>query len=72
MEIRIGVQHVTKEIVVETDRSSDDIAALVTKSLAGSVLDLMDLQGRRVIVPTNSLAYVQIGEEIKRRVGFGD
>jgi len=72
MEIRIGVQHVTKEIVVETDRSSDDIAAIVTKSLAGSVLDLVDLQGRRVIVPSNSLAYVQIGEEIKRRVGFGD
>lgn len=72
MEIRIGVQNVTREIVVETDKTSDDISALVTKALAGSVLDLMDVQGRRVIVPSATLAYVQIGEEVKRRVGFGD
>ena len=72
MEIRIGVQNVTREIVVETDKSSDDIAALVSKAIAGGVLDLVDVQGRRVVVPSASLAYVQIGEEVKRRVGFGD
>lgn len=72
MEIRIGVQNVTREIVVETDKSSDDIAQLVSKALSGGVLDLMDVQGRRVVVPSAALAYVQIGEEVKRRVGFGD
>lgn len=72
MEIRIGVQNVTREIVVETDKSSDAIAALVAKALDGGVLDLIDLQGRRVVVPSTALAYVQIGEEKKRRVGFGD
>jgi hypothetical protein len=72
MEIRIGVQNVSREIVVETDKSSDDISALVTKALTGGVLDLMDVQGRRVVVPSSALAYVQIGEEVKRRVGFGD
>jgi len=72
MEIRIGVQNVSREIVVETDKSSDDISALVTKALSGGVLDLMDVQGRRVVVPSAALAYVQIGEEVKRRVGFGD
>jgi hypothetical protein len=72
MEIRIGVQNVSREIVVETDKSSDDISALVTKALSGGVLDLMDVQGRRVVVPSSALAYVQIGEEVKRRVGFGD
>ncbi len=72
MEIRIGVQNVTREIVVETDKSSDDVSALVTKALSGGVLDLTDVQGRRVVVPSSALAYVQIGEEVKRRVGFGD
>lgn len=72
MEIRIGVQNVTREIVVETDKSSDDVSALVTKALSGGVLDLVDVQGRRVIVPSTALAYVQIGQEVKRRVGFGD
>lgn len=72
MEIRIGVQNVTREIVVETDKSSDAIATLVSKAMDGGVLDLVDLQGRRVVVPSKALAYVQIGEEVKRRVGFGD
>lgn len=72
MEIRIGVQNVTREIVVETDKSSDEVAQLVSKALSGGVLDLMDVQGRRVVVPSAALAYVQIGEEVKRRVGFGD
>ncbi len=72
MEIRIGVQNVSREIVVETDKSSDDISALVSKALSGGVLDLMDVQGRRVVVPSAALAYVQIGQEVKRRVGFGD
>lgn len=71
MEIRIGVQNVTREIVVETDKTSDDISALVTKAMAGGVLDLVDVQGRRVIVPTTALAYVQIGQEVHHRVGFG-
>ncbi len=71
MEIRIGVQNVTREIVVETDKSSDDVSTLVSKAMSGGVLDLVDVQGRRVIVPTSALAYVQIGQEVQNRVGFG-
>ena len=71
MEIRIGVQNVTREIVVETDKSSDDVSALVSKAMSGGVLDLVDVQGRRVIVPSSALAYVQIGQEVQNRVGFG-
>ena len=71
MEIRIGVQHVTREIVVDTDKTSDDVSALVSKAIVGGVLDLVDVQGRRVIVPSTALAYVQIGQEVQHRVGFG-
>lgn len=71
MEIRIGVQNVTREIVVETDMSSDDVTALVSKAMSGGVLDLVDVQGRRVLVPSTALAYVQIGQEVQHRVGFG-
>ena len=34
------------------------------------VLKLTDNKGRRFIVPTESLAYVEIGAEESRRVGF--
>ena len=71
MEIRIGIQNVSRELVVETDKSSDDVAAMVTKALAGGTLDVTDTKGRRLIVPAASLGYIDIGEESKRRVGFG-
>jgi hypothetical protein len=35
------------------------------------VLSLADDRGRRVIVPAERLAYVEIGEVAERRVGFG-
>ncbi|GEL94585.1 DUF3107 domain-containing protein [Cellulomonas composti] len=72
MEITIGVQHLAREIVVETDLTSDQVAAAVAASLAGKpALELTDTKGRRVIVPSAALAYVEIGVEAKGRVGFG-
>ncbi|WP_084104954.1 DUF3107 domain-containing protein [Demequina sp. NBRC 110056] len=71
MEIRIGVQNVAREIVIETDLSSDQVSQAVTDAVAGATLDLTDTKGRRVVVPAGALGYVEIGEESKRRVGFG-
>jgi hypothetical protein len=71
LEIRIGIQNVSRELILETDKSSDDVAAMVTKALAGGTFDVTDIKGRRIIVPTASLGYIDIGEETKRRVGFG-
>lgn len=73
MEITIGVQNVAREIVVDSDQSADEVAAAVSAALTGTsaVLDLTDSKGRRVLVPTASLAYVEVGAETKVRVGFG-
>ena len=71
MEIRIGVQNVNREVVVETAASSDEIAKMVAQATPGGVLDLVDIKGRRVIIPGDAIGYVDIGEESKRRVGFG-
>jgi hypothetical protein len=44
----------------------------VSKALGdGGALTLDDEKGRRVIVPVDALAYVEVGEETVRRVGFG-
>jgi len=71
VEIRIGIQNVAREIQLETDASADDVAKKVADAAAGATLDIADVKGRRVIVPAGSLGYVEIGEETKRRVGFG-
>ena len=70
MEIRIGVQNVSREIVVEVDRTADAVAKLVSEAIAGGTLDLTDTKGRRIVVPAGAIGYVDMGEESKRRVGF--
>lgn len=72
MEITIGVQHVAREITLESAQTADEVAELVAGALAkGGVLTLTDQRGRRVLVPVASLGFVEIGQEEQRRVGFG-
>lgn len=72
MEVKIGVQYSAREIVLESTQEADDIERLVTAALdAGGLLSLADEKGRRVLVPVEKLAYVEIGEPVERRVGFG-
>ncbi len=72
MEVKIGVQYSAREIVLESAQQPDDVERLVTAALdAGGLLILADEKGRRVLVPVEKLAYVEIGESIERRVGFG-
>lgn len=73
MEVRIGVQHATRELVIDSAETTDAILATVTAAVTGevSVLALTDERGRQVLVPSDKLAYVEIGEPESRRVGFG-
>ena len=73
MEITIGVQNLTRELTIESDQTADEIAAVVQAALDGTAatLELTDVRGRRVIVPTAVLGFVEIGAEAKGRVGFG-
>ena len=72
MEVKIGVQFAPRELVVESAQTPADIAAAVTAALssASGVLTLVDEKGRRVIVPSSKLAYVEIDESVVRKVGF--
>jgi hypothetical protein len=73
MEVRIGVQHAARELVIESAQSQDDVTAAVSAALNGDtgLLELNDEKGRRVVVPSDKLAYIEIGEPESRRVGFG-
>ena len=73
MEVKVGVKGVARELVIETDLAPDEVAAIVQgcSSDAETVFDLTDSRGRRVLVPADKLAYVEIGEQETRRVGFG-
>jgi hypothetical protein len=71
VEVKIGVQHANRELVLESSDSRDDVLAAVQKALDdGGLLELLDAKGRTVVVPSDRLAYVEIGEEGSRRAGF--
>ena len=72
MEVKIGVQHANRELVIDSAESGDDVEAAVAKALSGDerALVLVDSKGRKVIVPTDKLAYVELGSPASGQVGF--
>jgi hypothetical protein len=72
VEVKIGIQNVGREIVLESAQDADAVAKVVAEAIAkGSELRLNDEKGRQIIIPANVLGYVEIGAEDVRRVGFG-
>ena len=73
MEVKIGVQYAVRELVLESAQSPDEVAKIVADALKADlgILTLVDDKGRRVLVPADKLAYVEIAESEQRRVGFG-
>ena len=76
MDVRIGVTYTPKEIEIELADDADRQAVLSQVEAALSdghkVLWLTDKRGRSVGVPSDKVAYVEIGSPgDDRRVGFG-
>jgi hypothetical protein len=73
VEVKIGVQHANRELVLESEQTPEEVQSAVAEALTGKtgLLTLVDEKGRRVIVPAEKLAYVEIGESEIRKVGFG-
>ena len=72
MEVKIGVQFANRELVIETNQSSDELEKTVSEALKAEagLLSLTDSKGRRVIVPADRLAYVELGTPTAGQVGF--
>jgi hypothetical protein len=72
VEVKIGVQHIAREIVLESAIEREELTAAVTEAVSGgTLLSLTDDKGRIVLVPGDRLAYVEIGSPERGRVGFG-
>jgi hypothetical protein len=57
VEVKIGVADSPRELTVSTGNSQ-------------GMLTLVDDKGRRYMVPTSRVAYIEIGPADSRRVGF--
>ena len=72
MEVKIGVLHTPREIVLESSQTPDEVEQAVAAALKNpeGQLSLTDDKGRRVIVPAKLIAYLEIAQADVRRVGF--
>jgi len=71
MEVKIGVQHAPRELVVDTGDTAEEVEKALNAALAdNSTLALTDSRGRRVLVPARNIAYVEVGGGTVGQVGF--
>jgi hypothetical protein len=72
VEVKIGVLYATRELLVETELSPDDVEKSLSKAIVdGGVFSLVDEKGTRVLVPVDKLAYLEMAKPDDRKVGFG-
>ena len=73
MEVKVGLQNVTREITVETDETAAQVLESFTTALAeDGMLTLTDNKGGSILVRAGVIAYLDLGKEQSRRVGFGE
>ena len=72
MDIRIGIANSPREISFESSQTSAQVEKIVADALAADAkfVRLADAKGNVYVVPISTLAYLEIGSEESRRVGF--
>jgi hypothetical protein len=72
MDVKIGIKHSARELSFDSLASAKDLEATVAKAIeSGSkLISLTDSKGNVFLIPTDTLAYLEIGAEEARRVGF--
>jgi hypothetical protein len=72
MEVKIGIQSITRELVVETPSSPDEVErSLVAALKDGGMFAIRDEKGGRVLVPAEKIGYLELSGSEQRKIGFG-
>jgi hypothetical protein len=73
VEVKIGVTQSPREITFNSAQTPTEVEKVITDALAkdSGVVALTDEKGRRFLVQSAKIAYVEIGAADVRRVGFG-
>ncbi len=74
MEVKIGIQSIPRELILETKVSADEVQRLLSEALAdgSGLLVLPDIKGGKLLVPADKIAYIEFTDAEQRRVGFGN
>ncbi|MBT4908665.1 MAG: DUF3107 domain-containing protein [Microbacteriaceae bacterium] len=72
MDIRIGIINNPRELTIQSAQTLGEIEQAITDALAteNGTLRLEDEKGHVFVVASRNLAFVEIGQEKSRKVGF--
>lgn len=72
MEIRIGITNTARELSFESVDSADSVKQTIAQALSDGApfVELADAKGNSYLIPTAGIAFVEVGTEESRRVGF--
>jgi len=72
VEVKVGVADTARELTINCSQTPEEVESLVADALKGTSgsLTLVDDKGRRYVVPSARVAYVEIGSPDSRKVGF--
>ncbi|WP_221585235.1 DUF3107 domain-containing protein [Microbacterium sp. G2-8] len=71
MDIRIGMMNTGRELTFASDETPEAITTRIDEAIENAkTLSFTDVKGRTYVVPASALAFVEIGSEEARRVGF--
>lgn len=72
MEVKIGIQNVSREVTLNVDMTSADVSEAYSQArTADGFLSLTDASGRQIMIPAATIGYIEFGQEHARPVGFG-
>lgn len=86
MEVKIGIQSVPRELIIETDETQAEIEARLEHALAAylqaarhdsepvpsPVFTVTTTKSGRVLIPADKIAFIEFSTDQARRVGFGN
>jgi len=73
VEVKIGIQSIPRELVLDTPSSPDELErALLTALTNGGIFVVRDEKGGKVLIPAEKIGYVELNGTDQRRIGFGN
>jgi hypothetical protein len=72
VEVKIGIQSIPRELMVETNAAPEEVERSLAKALSdGGLFVLADDKDGKIMVPADKIGYVEFSGVEQRRVGFG-
>jgi Protein of unknown function (DUF3107) len=73
VEVKIGIQSIPRELVIDTDTPAGEVERSLTAAVSeGGLFTIRDNKGGTVMVPADKIGYVEFSGNEHRRVGFGN